>query len=123
MENESTLNILVRTIEQMPTNFTSREFTLAALSNGYPERMTKGRGLAPFIKRFAVNDYYRSKRWTKTEASVGLGNLAGAHSRVSDASCQQINLIAIDDDLEAAVELLKKHGYKIMKPVEEWIEC
>ena len=113
--NKTTLDIIVKTINDMPDRFTSREFNSVAITNGYPERMLKGKGLAPLIARFAKNDYYRSKTWTKLTAP-----------EFTDLKTnKQTELIEFNFDLslEKAVELLKNNGYKVMKPVADWVEC
>lgn len=113
--NKTTLDIIVNTINEMPDRFTSREFNAAAVINGYPERMLKGKGLAPYIARFAKNDYYRSKTWTKLTAPEVTKPVVYQQTELNECSC---NL-----SLEKAVELLKNNGYKVMKPVADWVEC
>lgn len=113
--NKTTLDIIVKTINDMPDRFTSREFNAAAIANGYPERMLKGKGLAPLIARFAKNDYYRSKTWTKLTAPEFMNGIIREHSELTECSC---NL-----SLEKAIELIKKNGLKVMKPVADWVEC
>lgn len=113
--NKTTLDIIVNTINEMPDRFTSREFNAAAVINGYPERMRKGKGLAPLIARFAKNDYYRSKTWTKLTAPEFTNVKTNQQTQLNECSC---NL-----SLEKAIELIKKNGLKVMKPVADWVEC
>jgi len=116
--NKTTLDIIVKTINDMPDIFTSREFNIKAIANGYPERMLKGKGLAVFIARFAKNDYHRSKRWTKLTAPEFTDLKINKQTELTELT--EFNF---DLSLEKAVELLKNNGYKVMKPVSDWVEC
>ena len=96
------MKILEETMSQMPSSFTSNEFNKMAVKNGYPRRLLKNKGLASFIKTYAENAYSGSKTWIKKK-----------HNKLE---------IIIPSE-EDAISLLKSKGYKIMKPMYEWIEC
>ena len=83
----------------MPSTFTSNEFNKKAVKNGYPERNLRRKGLASFIKRYADNAYGGSKTWVKRNKTISI---------MSD---------------EEMINYLKNKGYKVMKPVNEWVEC
>ena len=91
--------ILKKTIEEMPNSFTSNEFNKRAIKNGYPAKNLKRKGLSTFIKKYADNAYIGSKTWIKKNEF---------HAKITD---------------EYMIEHLKNKGYKIMKPVNDWIEC
>lgn len=88
----------------MPNSFTSNEFNKQAIKNGYPARMLRKKGLAPFIRKYADNAYDGSKTWVKKEVKKEVIN----ENTTSD---------------EKMIQYLKSKGYKIMKPVSEWVEC
>lgn len=91
--------ILEKTIAEMPNSFTSNEFNKRAIKNGYPAKRLKGKGLSSFIRKYADNAYEGSKTWVKRYKTK--------------------NIISENE----MIEYLKSKGYKIMKPVNEWIEC
>jgi len=91
--------ILEKTINEMPNTFTSNEFNKKAIKNGYPAKNLKRKGLASFIKKYADNAYEGSKTWVKRNKTISI---------MSD---------------EEMINYLKNKGYKIMKPVNEWVEC
>ena len=93
--------ILEQTIQEMPDSFTSNEFNKRAIKNGYPAKKLKRKGLASFIRKYADNAYEGSKTWVKRN------------------NLQEKNIMT-DEDM---IKHLKGKGYKIMKPVNEWIEC
>ena len=98
------MTILEKTMREMPKTFTSNEFNKRALKNGYSERILKNKGLATFINIYACNGYSGSKTWTKRENV----NYKSSNIELSD---------------EQMIKHLKSKGYKIMKPVNDWIEC
>ena len=83
----------------MPNSFTSNEFNKRAMKNGYPSKNLKRKGLASFIRKYADNAYQGSKTWVKRDKA---------------------NSIMSENEM---IEHLKSKGYKIMKPVNEWVEC
>ena len=83
----------------MPNSFTSNEFNKRAIKNGYPSNLLKRKGLANFIRKYADNAYEGSKTWVKRD---------------------ETKKIISENEM---IEYLKSKGYKIMKPVNEWVEC
>jgi hypothetical protein len=98
------MEILEKTIKQMPDVFTSNYFNNQAIKNGYPEELLKRKGLSKFLHIYAYNSNEFSKTWTKKKQKVSLDNKS----------------IALSD--EEMINHLKSKGYKIMRPVNEWIE-
>lgn len=103
----SKLEILEKTMREMPDIFTSNNFSKIASLNGYPTHLLGNKGLGWFIKRYAYNEDKYSKTWTKK-------TFRGFHKKDPPP-----DLIT---DAEMIIHL-KSKGYKIMKPVNEWIEC
>lgn len=93
--------ILEKTMYEMPNSFTSNEFNKRAIKNGYPTKNLKGKGLASFIRKYADNAYKGSKTWVKRDKNKNTGIISEPEM----------------------IEYLKSKGYKIMKPVNEWVEC
>jgi hypothetical protein len=96
--------ILEKTINEMPNSFTSNEFNKRAIKNGYPAKSLKRKGLANFIRKYADNAYEGSKTWMK--------------KTIQDSK----PAVAIMTD-EEMIKHLKSKGYKIMRPINDWIEC
>ena len=95
------MSILERTIAEMPDSFTSYEFNKMAIKNGYPSGNLKRKGLASFIRKYADNAYEGSKTWIKRDKTNNIKQMS-------------------EDEM---IKHLKSKGYKIMKPVNEWVEC
>ena len=91
--------ILEKTMNEMPNSFTSNEFNKRAIKNGYPARSLRKKGLASFIRKYADNAYDGSKTWVKKPTE---------------------EFVMTDEEM---VKHLKNKGYKIWKPVTDWIEC
>src|SRR5574344_815075 len=98
------MKILEKTMEQMPNSFTSQEFNKMAIKNGYPAKNLKSKGLANFIRKYADNDYRGSKTWVKRSAK----------EKKED---RQYSYETFDE----IISFLKSKGYKIMRPVNEWV--
>lgn len=92
------MEILEKTMQEMPVTFTSNEFNKRAVYNGYPQKALKHKGLHRFIKRYADNAYLGSKTWIKKTKTT---------SKTTE---------------KEMIEHLKRKGYKIMKPKTEWEE-
>jgi hypothetical protein len=97
---------LKKTMREMPDVFTSNQFNSHAVKNGYPKTLLERKGLAHFISQHAFNEYKHSKTWTKNSASP----------QPITAKIQWMTE-------EEMIEHLKMKGYKIMKPISEWMEC
>lgn len=98
--------ILEKTIKEMPNSFTSNEFNKRAVKNGYPARFIKKKGLSTFIKKYADNAYEGSKTWVKRNDKQSV--------KTDEQS------VMTDEEM---IKHLKNKGYKILKPVDKWIEC
>ena len=98
------MSILEKTIAEMPNSFTSNEFNKRAIKNGYPSKLLKRKGLASFIRKYADNAYEGSKTWVKRDKPKKI---------ISENEISE----------NVMIEYLKSKGYKIMKPVNEWVEC
>ena len=98
------MSILEKTMAQMPNSFTSNQFNKKAIQNGYPEKILKGKGLHSFIGKYADNAYKGSRTWIKRSAVKN-----GATT---------IDQMTIDQ----MISFLKSKGYRIMKPVSDWVE-
>ena len=83
----------------MPNSFTSNEFNKRAVKNGFSSEFLKRKGLSSFLRKYADNAYEGSKTWVKIDKT---------------------NNIISEDEM---IKYLKSKGYKIMKPVNEWVEC
>lgn len=100
------MKILEKTMEQMPNSFTSNEFNKKAISNGYSKTLLQRKGLSTFIRKYADNAYEGSKTWVKRSAK----------EKKED---RQYSFATFDE----IISFLKSKGYKIMRPVNEWVEC
>ena len=102
------MKILEKTITEMPKSFTSNEFGKRAIKNGYPSRKLKRKGLASFLWKYADNAYKGSKTWIKRDKTNNIMSADEKNNRMSD---------------DEMIKYLKSKGYKIMKPIRDWIEC
>lgn len=98
--------ILEKTMNQMPKIFTSNEFNKKAVFNGYPAKKIRHKGLANFIRRYAENENYYSKTWTKNEKNEAISTFEKKEMTV-----------------DFAIQFLKSKGFKVLKPVNEFVEC
>jgi hypothetical protein len=91
--------ILHKTMQEMPQIFTSGSFKAAAYKNGLPN--VGNEGLGDFIKKYAIQEAFRSKTWIK-----------------KDSKPEQNQ----EQKIQEAITLLKSLGYKILKPVQNYEE-
>ena len=68
------MEILEKTIKQMPNTFTSNYFNSQAVKNGYPLNALKNKGLSKFIKKYADNMYKGSRTWTLKQTKINLNH-------------------------------------------------
>lgn len=92
------MTILDKTLSQMENVFSSNEFAKQSIKNGYTKRQIDA-GYMLIYLRANANQYGSKRMWIKNHAP-------------------QIKF----DPIQDAIELLKNNGYKVMKPVSEWIE-
>lgn len=88
---------LEKTLSQMGNYFSSNEFSEQARDNGVSERQIKNGAIATFLHENAVQCETR-RMWRKKTINK-------SEYRITEA-----------------IELLKSHGYKVLKPVSEWVE-
>lgn len=96
------MDILLKTLNEMNFTFSSNEFAKKARKNGLTKQEVDNGAVASFLHRNALNA--GSKRMWRKAALIPPTN---------DSKVDKIN---------EAINLLKSKGYKIMKPVSEWIE-
>lgn len=108
------MKILEKTFKQMPRIFTSNAFNKKAVENGYPRYLIKNNGTAWFLHKYADNDEERTKTWTKKAKDIVLD--ISAFSNISKSNMYRFSSI------QEIIAFLKSKGYKIMKPVSEWVE-
>jgi hypothetical protein len=104
------MNILEKTMAEMKDSFTSKQFNKRAVLNGYPkEKIETNSGLGNFIKKYADNAYKGSKTWIKRKPNnfVTTRQEEGYHFR----------------NFEEIIDFVKSKGYKILKPISDWVEC
>jgi len=109
------MTVLETTMNEMPLVFTSNEFNTRAIKNGYPQRLVKGKGLC-FIKEYASNEGIRSKTWTKFDKTNKTKT-----ELLFGAPIKDVEQLA-EERIQGMIKELKEKGYKIMKPVSEWLE-
>ncbi len=88
--------IMKKTLGEMKSVFSSNEFSKKAKKNGLSAKEISNGVIALFLHQNAIQ--MDSRRMWKKDNNVQSNNL-----------------------LEA-IQLLKSHGYKVMKPVNEWVE-
>ena len=106
-------SILQKTAAEMPDVFTSHDFNRLAIHNGFPAIKIKHCGLAKFIRKFATNDERFSKTWTKIPDKK-------AYKEIKMSDFSTIKTMSMTED--EMIYILKSKGYKIMRPIQDWIE-
>jgi len=89
-------DILKKTLAEMKSVFSSNEFSKKAKKNGLSAKEINNGVIALFLHQNAIQ--MESRRMWKKYNGVNL------------------------NDLSDAIQLLKSHGYKVMKPVNDWVE-
>ncbi|HRH85043.1 MAG TPA: hypothetical protein PK210_12465 [Bacteroidia bacterium] len=95
------MEILKKTLSEMNFTFSSNEFSKKAKKNGLSKREIDNGVIALFLHRNAVQGETR-RMWRKHN-----GLTSDKHK---------------SDKIMDAIDLLKTNGYKILKPVSDWIE-
>lgn len=94
------MTILKQTLDQMPMIFSSNIYSIAAQKNGLDKYLINQGIIVTFLSK---NCKRVSKRiWEKKPTNT---------SEITDA-----------EKLAEAIKLVKSFGYKVMKPVNEWVE-
>lgn len=89
-------DIMKKTLAEMKSVFSSNEFSKKAKKNGLSAKEIGNGVIAIFLYQNAIQ--MDSRRMWKKQNGVNL------------------------NDLSDAIQLLKSHGYKVMKPVNDWVE-
>ena len=106
----------MKTLIEMPYIFTSNQFNARAIKNGYPSKLLKSKGLAKYLHKYADNGAEFSKTWTKKRMER---EKLVEDRRMSDVEVRESE----NSRIGKYISFLKSKGYKIMKPVNDWIEC
>lgn len=107
------MDILKKTINEMPDHFTSRDFNKQAIANGYPASWIKRKGLSPFLHKYALNQGYASKTWVKKSVTKN------KPPKYQIEKTENYTFESVDD----IIKFIKSKGYRVMRPVGEWVEC
>jgi hypothetical protein len=91
-------------LEQMPKIFSSNEFSQKSQALGYPKELIPKGFIARFLHR-NCNQLDSTRMWAKE------------YSQANQPTSKSIS-----NDVENAITLLKKNGYKISKQVIDWKE-
>ena len=95
------MEILKKTLSEMNFTFSSNEFSKKAQKNGLSKQEVNNGVIALFLHRNAVQGETR-RMWRK-------------HNGLTSDKQKS-------DKIMEAIDLLKSNGYKILKPVSDWVE-
>jgi hypothetical protein len=93
------MDILSKTLSQMPESFSSNEFAIQAKKNGISKRQIANGIIASYLNINATKGNSR-RMWVKTSASR----------------------TTVSSDIEYCIARLKELGYKVLKPINQWEE-
>lgn len=94
------MTILNQTLDQMPLVFSSNYFSIKAQKNGLDKYLINQGVIAQFLEKNCIR--LGRRRWQKKP------------TKVTD--------VTPSDKLAEAIRLVKSYGYKVLKPVNEWVE-
>lgn len=103
--------IIEKTFREMDHTFTSSEFCQRAIVNGFSKEYVRAQGMSKFIRQLATQNRPKGRVWTKKEKAKVI---------------VEENLFApevSENNVQAMIRSLKLKGYKIQKPVTEFVEC
>lgn len=112
------IEILQKTMDEMPKVFTSFQFKAKAIENGYPVDQTIGQRWYPFFRRYADNAVPKGKTWTKRD-DVDHLNLTPENEPLKYT--EDVRHYP-SDALQDCIDTVKSFGYKVMRRVDDWIE-
>jgi hypothetical protein len=115
---------LEQALSQMPDNFGSKQFILACVSLGVPRGIFDGSDLcATFLKLHTDRLTYRtwSKRAVKGNKTESQLMREAANKMTLRTSVEPVTHVS-PPTVEECIEFLKSKGYRVMKPVSEWVE-
>jgi hypothetical protein len=93
------MDILSKTLSQMPESFSSNEFAIQAKKNGISKRQIANGIIASYLNINATKGNSR-RMWIKTSTSRS----------------------TVSPDIEYCIARLKELGYKVLKPINQWEE-
>jgi hypothetical protein len=102
IKNMGTNPILHKTLSEMNYVFSSNEFSKLARHYGISNHLVHSGALSSFLHKNARQMESR-RMWTKLNGQI--------HHKEQST-----------DKITDAISLLKQNGYKIMKPINDWIE-
>lgn len=94
--------LLEKTLNEMDVYFTSNEFSRVAKINGITQEQIDNGILADFLHKNAIQLSNSNRRWVKKDKRTLKPDYK--------------------DKLEDAINFLKEKGYKVMKPVTDFVE-
>jgi hypothetical protein len=94
------MNILSKTFNEMSFVFSSNSFSSKAQKNGLSKQEINNGVIALFLHQNAIQ-LSTKRMWQKKDISTDMPKI---------------------DKIKDAIELLKSHNYKILKPVNDWVE-
>lgn len=106
--NTMNLEILMKAFNRMDAHFTSDKFIKVARSLGYCSKEIDKRRHLDFLHAYAVRVSGYDRRWTKEMGQI--------------PTEKQVPQQQPKTSIEEAIQLLKSNGYRILKPVNEFIE-
>lgn len=118
--------IFSKSLESMPDNFGSKQFISKCVKLGIPKTVvTNSNRVADFLKNNTERMSYRTwkkKRQEKNDRQL-MREAANKMSflKITHEDCAkelETNILTV----ESCIEFLKSKGYKVMKPVSEWVE-
>lgn len=96
------MNILDKTFNEMNYTFSSNEFSRKAKKYGINQFQINSGLLASYLHQNA-KQLHSKRMWVKNNIS----NFDNKNDSLS---------------IDEAINILKKNGYKVMKPINEWVE-
>lgn len=94
--------LLEKTLNEMDVYFTSNEFSRVAKINGISQEQIDNGILADFLHKNAIQLSNSNRRWVKKD--------------------KRTLKTDYKDKIDDAINFLKEKGYKVMKPVTDFVE-
>jgi len=95
------MDILRKTLDEMSFVFSSNEFSKRAKKNGLPKQPINNGVISIFLHQNAIQGQTR-RMWRKTSMNLTIEETKS-------------------DKIAESIRILKENGYKIMKPVTDWV--
>ena len=102
--------ILNNTLNQMENVFTSNLFAKVAEINGITRKEIEYDCIPPFLKQ-KCKRYGSNRRWIKKQSN-----------NIERYPTTKNQIKSDEDIINEAIEILKLNGYRILKPVSDWVE-